>query len=264
MRMGVGRGVGVFTGAGESPERGMTPGFSVVVAALLPLEHADCLRAEDSSNPWRLGTEAVPAYGSEFAMEVLFDRVAGLDIGKETLACRLRGPGARRDSRRSETRTFKTTTGSLKLMRDWLLEQGDDPGDGVDVAVLEAAVSCLKEVMITWLLNAAHMKAVPGRKSDVRDAAWMRNCRRHRAVDAVVRATPPPIRRLRLLTRSRVQLMGDRTREIQRLELMLDDASIKLSSVASSLSTVSARAILTAMNYGETDQLKLAGMARGG
>jgi transposase len=74
---------------------------------------------------------------------------------------------------------------------------------------------------------------------------------------------PPEIRRLRMLTRYRVQLMGDRAREIVRLELMLEDASIKLSSVASSLKTVSARAMLTAMINGESDPLRLADMAKG-
>src|SRR5512133_2434046 len=74
---------------------------------------------------------------------------------------------------------------------------------------------------------------------------------------------PPEIRRLRMLTRYRVQLMGDRRRDIVWLGLMLEDASIKLSSVASSLKTVSARAMLTAMINGETDPLRLADMARG-
>jgi hypothetical protein len=74
---------------------------------------------------------------------------------------------------------------------------------------------------------------------------------------------PPEIRRLRMLTRYRVQLMGDRRRDLVRLELMLEDASIKLSSVASSLKTVSARAILTAMINGESDPLRLADMAKG-
>src|SRR3954449_3834476 len=194
-------------------------------------------------------------------MEVLFDRVAGLDIGKETLTCCVRVPGPR--GRRSETRTFKTTTGALRVMRDWLLD------NGVEIAAMESTSTywkppfyCLEEVMTTWLLNAAHMKAVPGRKTDVRDAEWIAQLLEHGLLTPSF-VPPPEIRRLRLLPRYRVQLMGDRTREIQRLELMLEDASIKLSSVASSLSTVSARAILQAMIDGETDPLKLAGMARG-
>ncbi len=99
-------------------------------------------------------------------MEVLYDRVAGLDIGKASLTVSVRTPGARR-GRQQETRTFKTTTGSLVVMRDWLLEQG------VTIAAMESTSTywkppfyCLEEVMEVWLLNAALMKAVPGRKTD--------------------------------------------------------------------------------------------------
>ena len=102
----------------------------------------------------------------------------------------------------------------------------------------------------------------PGRKSDVRDAEWIAQLLEHGLLEPSF-VPPPEIRRLRMLTRYRVQLMGDRRREIVRLELMLEDASIKLSSVASSLKTVSARAMLTAMINGETDPLRLADLARG-
>ena len=121
---------------------------------------------------------------------------------------------------------------------------------------------CLEQVMEVWLLNAAHMKAVPGRKSDVRDAEWIAQLL-EQGLLAPSFVPPPQIRRLRMLTRYREQLMGDRTREIVRLELMLEDASIKLSSVVSSLKTVSARAMLTAMIDGEADPLVLADLAKG-
>jgi transposase len=173
-------------------------------------------------------------------MEVMFDRVAGLDVGKETLTVCVRTPGPR-GGRRSQTRTFKTTTGSLRVMRDWLVEAG------VSIAAMESTSTywkppfyCLEEVMEVWLLNAAHMKAVPGRKSDVRDAEWIAQLLEHGLLRPSF-VPPPQVRRLRMLTRYRMQLMGDRRREIVRLELMLEDASIKLSSVASSLKTVSAR-----------------------
>jgi transposase len=106
------------------------------------------------------------------------------------------------------------------------------------------------------------MKAVPGRKSDVRDAEWIAQLLEHGLL-APSFVPPPQIRRLRMLTRYRVQLIGDRTRESIRLELMLEDASIKLSSVASSLNTVSARAMLAAMIDGERDPLVLADLAKG-
>jgi transposase len=195
------------------------------------------------------------------AMEVMFDRVAGLDVGKESVTVCLRIPGPR--GRRSETRTFKTTTGSLAVMRDWLVEAG------VCIAAMESTSTywkppfyCLEDVMDVWLLNAAHMKAVPGRKSDVRDAEWIAQLLEHGLLRPSF-VPPPQIRRLRMLTRYRAQLMGDRAREIVRLELMLEDASIKLSSVVSSLKTVSARAMLTAMIEGEQDPLVLAEMAKG-
>src|SRR3954463_15484536 len=106
-------------------------------------------------------------------MEVMHERVAGLDIGKATLTVCVRtpGPGGRRSS---ETRTFKTTTRALGVMRDWLLERGGT------IAAMESTSTywkapfyCLEVVMETWLLNAAHMKAVPGRKTDVKDAEWI-------------------------------------------------------------------------------------------
>ena len=195
-------------------------------------------------------------------MEVLFERVAGLDVGKASVTVCVRTPGARR-GRHTETRTFKTTTGSLRVMRDWLLESG------VSIAAMESTSTywkppfyCLEDVMEVWLLNAAHMKAVPGRKTDVRDAEWIAQLLEHGLL-APSFVPPPEIRRLRLLTRYRMQLMGDRTRESIRLELMLEDASIKLSSVASSLTTVSARAMLASMIEGERDPLVLAEMAKG-
>jgi hypothetical protein len=192
----------------------------------------------------------------------MFDRVAGLDVGKDSVTVCVRTPGPR-GRRHSVTRTFKTTTGSLQVMRDWLLEEQ------VSIAAMEStstywkpAFYCLEEVMDVWLLNAAHMKAVPGRKSDVRDAEWIAQLLEHGLL-APSFVPPPDIRRLRMLTRYREQLMGARTRELVRLELMLEDASIKLSSVVSSLKTISARAMLTAMIAGETDPLVLADLAKG-
>jgi len=106
------------------------------------------------------------------------------------------------------------------------------------------------------------MKAVPGRKTDVRGAEWIAQLLEHGLLTPSF-VPPPPVRRLRMLTRYRVQLHGDRTRETVRLELMLEDASIKLSTVASSLNTVSARAMLAALISGETDARVLAEMAKG-
>jgi transposase len=194
-------------------------------------------------------------------VEVLFERVAGLDVGKASVTVCVRTPGPR--GRRSEIRTFSTMTRSLQVMRDWLT------ASGVTIAAIESTSTywkapfyCLEEVLEVWLLNAAHMKAVPGRKTDVRDAEWIAQLLEHGLLRPSF-VPPPDIRRLRMLTRYRVQLMGDRTREATRLELMLEDASIKLSAVASSLTTVSARAMLTAMINGERDPRVLADLAKG-
>src|SRR3954449_3108283 len=200
-----------------------------------------------------------PEEGSE--MEVIYNRVAGLDIGKASLTVCVRTPSPR--GRHSETRTFSTMTRSLQVMRDWLLAQG------VTIAAMESSSTywkapfyCLEEVMDTWLLNAAHIQAVPGRKTDVRDAEWIAQLLEHGLLRPSF-VPPPDIRRLRMLTRYRVQLMADRTREITRLELMLEDASIKLSAVAASLTSVSARAMLTALIGGEDDPRVLADLAKG-
>jgi transposase len=194
-------------------------------------------------------------------VEVIYDRVAGLDIGKASLTVCVRTPGPR--GRRSQTRTFSTMTRSLQVMRDWLL------AEGVSIAAMESTSTywkapfyCLEEVLEVWLLNAAHIKAVPGRKTDVRDAEWIAQLLEHGLLRPSF-VPPPDIRRLRMLTRYRVQLMADRTREMVRLELMLEDASIKLSSVAASLTSVSARAMLTALIAGERDPAALAQLARG-
>src|SRR3954453_12236114 len=194
-------------------------------------------------------------------MELLFERVAGVGIGKASLTACVRTPGPR--GRRSEVRTFATTTRALEGMRDWLLSCG------VTGAAMESTSTCwkapfycLEEVMEVWLANAAHIKAIPRRKTDVRDSEWIAQLLEGGLVPPSF-VPPPDIRRLRMLTRYRVQLMGDRTREATRLELMLEDASIKLSAGASSLTTVSARAMLPAMINGERDPRVLADLAKG-
>jgi transposase len=195
-------------------------------------------------------------------VEVLFERVAGLDVGKASVTVCVRTPGPNR-RRVSEVRTFSTMSRSLAVMRDWLVERG------VTIAAIESTSTYwkppfyyLEEVMEVWLLNAAHMKAVPQRKTDVKDAEWIAQLLEHGLLRPSF-VPPPDIRRLRMLTRYRVQLMGDRTREATRLEGMLEDASIKLSVVASSLTTVSARAMLAALIDGERDARVLAELAKG-
>ena len=140
-------------------------------------------------------------------MDVVFDRVARLDIGKAsvTVCVRTPGPGGKREV---QTRTFRTMTRSLTLMADWLEECG------VQLAAMESTATywkpvfyCLEERMECWLLNAAHMKAVPGRKTDVKDAEWIAQLLEYGLVRPSF-VPPPPIRRLRNMTRHRVLLPG--------------------------------------------------------
>ncbi len=138
-------------------------------------------------------------------MDVVFDRVAGLDVGKASVTVCVRTPGEG-GKRKVVTRTFRTMTRSLNLMADWLVECG------VQLAAMESTATywkpvfyCLEERMECWLLNAAHMKAVPGRKSDVKDAEWIAQLLEHGLVRPSF-VPPPQIRRLRNLTRARVQL----------------------------------------------------------
>ena len=100
-------------------------------------------------------------------MDVMFERVAGLDVGKASVTVCVRTPALEGKKRRAQTRTFSTMTRSLVVMADWLVDQG------VTLAAMESTATywkpvfyCLEERMECWLLNAAHMKAVPGRKSD--------------------------------------------------------------------------------------------------
>jgi transposase len=195
------------------------------------------------------------------AVDVLVERVAGLDIGKKIVVVCVRTPGVG-GRRVSETRTFPTMTRSLGVMADWLVECG------VTLAAMESTSTywkpvfyCLEEQMTTWLLNAAHIKAVPGRKSDVRDAEWIAQLLEHGLV-APSFVPEAPVRRLRNLTRYRMQLQGDRTRDAGRLEKLLEDASIKISAVASNIAGVSSRAMLAALVAGERDPVVMAGLAR--
>ena len=194
-------------------------------------------------------------------MDVVFDRVAGLDIGKASVTVCVRTPGEG-GKREVQTRTFRTMTRSLTLMADWLQECG------VELAAMESTATywnpvfyCLEERMECWLLNAAHMKAVPGRKTDVKDAEWIAQLLEHGLVRPSF-VPPPQIRRLRNMTRHRVQLQGDRTRDAARLEKLLEDASIKLSVVASNITGTSARAMLGALVAGERDAAVMAELAK--
>lgn len=194
-------------------------------------------------------------------MDVVIERCAGIDIGKKTMAVTIRVPGDGK-RRRQETRTFGTMTSQVLALRDWLL------AERVQVAGMEATGDywkpvyyLLEDALECWLLNASHLKAVPGRKTDVKDSEWIAQLVEHGLVRPSF-VPPPPIRELRDLTRYRKTVIEERTREVQRLEKVLEDAGIKLSSVASSIVGVSGRAMLNALIDGVRDPAVLADLAK--
>ena len=194
-------------------------------------------------------------------MDRVIERCAGLDVHKKTIAACIRVPGKGK-RRRRETRTFTTTTRGLLQLRDWLAEVG------VTVVGMESTGSYWKPVYYLledefecWLLNARHLKNVPGRKTDVKDAEWIAELVEHGLVRPSF-VPPRPIRELRDLTRYRKTVIQERTREVQRLEKLLEGAGIKLSSVASDILGVSGRAMLAALVAGERDPQVLADLAK--
>src|SRR5271165_1378583 len=180
-------------------------------------------------------------------MEVVVARVAGLDVHKDTVMACVRVP-AKGGGRFQKVKEFRTFNADLVLLRDWLV------AEGVTLVVMEATGvywkapwHVLEEApgVALMLVNARHVKNLPGRKTDVSDAAWLAQLGAHGLVRGSF-VPPEPIRQLRDLTRTRSTLTRERTREIQRLEKLLEDAGIKLSSVASDLTGVSGRAMLEA------------------
>jgi transposase len=196
-------------------------------------------------------------------VELLHEWCAGLGIGKKDLKACVRTPNpSGKRSRRQEIRTFATTTNSLLELRDWLV------AEKVTLVVMEAtgdywrgAFYLLEDCLNVILVNAAHAKGLPGRKTDVSDAAWLTQMGECGLLKASF-VPPEPIRHLRDLTRYRATLAAERTPEASRLEKELEDAGIKLSSVATDILGASGRAMLTALIEGERDVHVLAEMAR--
>ncbi|MGH3922894.1 MAG: IS110 family transposase [Acidimicrobiales bacterium] len=195
-------------------------------------------------------------------MDIVVERCAGLDVHKDTVVACVRSPGEGR--RRAEVIvTFGTTTVQLLALRDWLVSMGVTlvgmESTGVYwkpvYYVLEDAIEC-------WLLNARHLRNVPGRKTDVADAAWICQLVEHGLVRPSF-VPPKPIRELRSLCRYRRSQIEERTREVQRLDKVLQDAGIKLSSVATRILGLSGRAMLDALVAGTRDPEVLADLAKG-
>jgi len=195
-------------------------------------------------------------------MERLFERCAGLDIHKDTVVACVRVPG-QEGGRYQEARTFGTTTEQLLVLLDWLRSWGVTLVGMESTGIYWRPVYyLLEDHMECWLLNAQHLRNVPGRKTDVKDAEWICQLVEHGLVRASF-VPPREIRELRDLVRYRKAQIEERTREVQRLEKTLQDAGIKLSSVASRVLGVSGRLMLDAMISGTHNPEVLAELAKG-
>jgi transposase len=195
-------------------------------------------------------------------MDVLYPRCGGLDLHKKSIvACRIL-PGAD-GAPVKELQSFGTMTAALLQLADWLAEAGVTHVAMESTGVYWKPVYNLLEDRFTLLLvNAAHIKAVPGRKSDLKDAEWIADLLRHGLL-APSFVPPRAQRELRELTRYRTSLVQERAAEVNRLQKSLEGANIKLASVVSDVTGRSAREILAALVRGQTQASTLAQMARG-
>jgi transposase len=193
-------------------------------------------------------------------MDVIHARCAGLDVHKQTVVACVRITTEGQVWR--EVRTFKTTTSDLLALLAWLIELG------VTHVAMEATGVYWKPVwhilsageLKLVLANAAHIKNVPGRKSDVNDATWIADLLAHGLIRASF-VPEPPIQELRALLRTRTQLVREQVRHTQRIQKTLEEANIKLDCVISDILGRSGRAMLAALIAGETDPVRLAQLA---
>jgi len=195
-------------------------------------------------------------------MDVVVERCAGIDVHKRVLVvCRLSVDET--GQRRAQTRTFGTTTGDILQVCDWLTE-GECTHVGLESTgdYWKPIFNVLEGLFEVWLLNAQHIKAVPGRKTDVKDAQWIAEL----LAQGLVRPSFIPLREqrdLRDLTRYRVSFVRERATLVNRVQKLLEGTNLKLCSVLTNVMGVSGRAILSALLAGETDPQTLAELARG-
>jgi transposase len=198
----------------------------------------------------------------ETDVERIVERCCGLDVHKASLTACVR-VCSESEGFHQEIREFATTTRGLLLLRDWLASfEIELVGMEATGVYWKPIYYMLEDDFKCWLLNARHLKNVPGRKTDVKDAEWICQLVEHGLVRPSF-VPPKEIRELRNLTRYRKAQIEERTREVQRLENVLQDAGIKLSSVATRVLGASGRAMLDALISGTTDPEVLAELARG-
>jgi transposase len=194
-------------------------------------------------------------------MDTLHPCCAGLDVHKKTVVACVRrlGPGG---AVTAEVRTFATLTAGLLALADWLAAAGVATVAMESTGVYWKPVFNILEGRCTVLLvNAGHLKRVPGRKTDVKDAEWIAQLLQHGLLSASF-IPPPPIRELRDLTRQRAEVVRDKAAVANRLHKVLEDANIKLASVATDTLGVSGRAMLKALVAGQDDPEQLAELAQ--
>jgi transposase len=195
-------------------------------------------------------------------MDVVHERCCGLDVHKQTVVACVIVPSSGRQPYR-EVRTFGTMTADLLELADWLNDYHVTHVVMESTGVYWKPIWNLLEGHVELLLvNAHHVKQVPGRKTDVKDCEWLADLLRHGLLRASF-VPPRPQRELRELTRYRTSLIRERAAEVNRVQKTLEGANIKLGSVASNVVGVSGRQILTALLGDTADPATLADLARG-
>lgn len=196
-------------------------------------------------------------------MDVVHERAAGMDISKRDAKVAIRVPGKRAGTFATSVTTWGATVGQVLELIEFLEAQH------VTTVVMEATSDywkpfyfLMEDRLPVMLVNARQARNIPGRKTDVSDAAWLAQLAAHGLLRPSF-VPPEPIRQLRDLTRARAIATRDRTRHVQRLEKFLESTGIKLSSVASELTGASSRAMLDALVAGERDPQQLAQLAKG-
>jgi transposase len=194
-------------------------------------------------------------------MEVVHRRCAGIDISKRDAKVCVRVQGSGRRATKSTVTSWGAMSSQILALRDYLV------AEKVTCVVMESTGDywrpfyyLLEEGLNVMLVNAREARNRPGRKTDVNDAQWLAELAAHGLLRASL-VPPPPIRRLRDLTRTRTSLTQDRARQVNRLEKVLEDAGIKLSGVASNLMGKSSRAMLEALVEGTSTPAQMAGLA---
>ena len=195
-------------------------------------------------------------------MQVVYERCCGLDVHKKTVVACILMAQASGEVQRS-IRTFSTMTVGLLALSDWLESMG------VTVIAMESTgvywrpvFNLLEEGRTVILVNAQHRKAIPGRKTDMKESEWLADLLRHGLLKASF-IPPAPLRELRDLTRYRKTLVQERADEVNRLNKVVETANVKLTAVATDVLGKSGPAMLDALVKGTTDPELLAELARG-